>query len=66
MVASSDTAPVDDVRVYEVCDDSLGCPLGDSDDLGDVSEPDVGVLSDAQEYLRVVREERPGCRVIIA
>jgi hypothetical protein len=62
VVASSDSASVDDVRFDEVCDDSLGRALGDSDDLGDVSEPDVGVLGDTQEYLRVVREERPGCR----
>ena len=66
VVASSDSASVDDVRFDEVGDDSLGRPLGDSDDLGDVSEPDVRVSRDAQKHLRVVREERPGRRVIIA
>ena len=66
VVASSDSASVDDVRFDEVCDDSLGRALGDSYDLSDVSEPDVGVLGDTQEYLRVVREERPGRRVFLA
>jgi len=66
VVAASDSAPVDDVRVDEVCDDSLGGSFGDSDRLGDVPKPDVGVLRDAQEHLRVVREERPGRRVIVA
>jgi hypothetical protein len=66
VVASSDSAPVDDVCLDEVCDDSLGGSLGDSDCLGDVSEPDVGVLGDAQEHLRVVGEERPGRGVLVA
>ena len=66
VVASSDSASVDDVRFDEVCDDSLGRSLGDSDRLGDVPEPDVGLLRDAQEHLRVVCEERPGRGVLIA
>jgi hypothetical protein len=66
VVAASDSAPFDDVRVDEVCDDSLGGSFGDSDGLGDVPKPDVGVLRDAQEHLRVVREERPGRGAFVA
>jgi hypothetical protein len=65
VVSSSDSAPFDDVGLDEVCDDSLGRSLGDSDRLGDVSEPDVWVLRDAQEHLCVVREECPGRGVLV-
>jgi hypothetical protein len=43
----------------EVDHDPLGCSFGDADCLGDVSEPDVGIVRDAKQHLGVVCEERP-------
>ena len=46
----------------EVDHDPLGCSFGDADCLSDVSEPDVGIVGDAEQHLRVVCKERPaGC-----
>jgi len=60
VIASPVTAPFDDSGCREIRHDPLGRALGDSDRLGDVPEPDVAVLRDPQEHLRVIREERPG------
>lgn len=46
--------------VHEFREDPLRGPLGDTDTLGDVPEPDFGVLGEAEEHLGVVREEGPG------
>ena len=43
----------------EVDHDPLGCSFGDADCLGDVSEPDIGIVRNAKQHLGVVREERP-------
>lgn len=50
--------------VDQIGHDPLGGSFGDADALRDVAETDVAVTSDAEEHLRVVREERPGlsCR----
>ena len=66
VIPSPNTAPFDDAGCGEVCDDPLGCALGDPDCLGDVPEPDVAVLGDAQEHLCVIGEERPGCALLVA
>ena len=48
----------------EVGHDPLGCSFGDADCLGDVSEPDVGVVGDGKQHLGVVCKERPvGCSI---
>lgn len=44
----------------EIVDDCLHTSLRDSDLTGDVSQPDVGIARDADQHLRVMREERPG------
>jgi hypothetical protein len=42
----------------------LGCSFGDADRLGDVSEPDVGIVGYAKQHLSVVCEKRPmGCSI---
>lgn len=65
VVASSVTTPFDDAGRGEVRHDPLGRALGDPDRLGDVPEPDVAVLRDSQEHLRVIREERPGRAAVL-
>jgi len=48
----------------EVSHNPLGCSFSDADCLGDVSEPDVGIVGDAEQHLGVVCEERPvGCSI---
>jgi hypothetical protein len=37
----------------------MGCPLADADQVGDLRDQDVGILSDADEHVTVVREKRP-------
>ena len=66
VVAAADTAAIDDLCLDEVSDDSLRGPLGDSDLDRDVPERDVDVLGDADEHLRVVRQESPGSWVTVA
>jgi len=65
VVAAADPAAIDDLCLDEVGDDSLRGPLGDSDLVGDLPERDVVVLGDADEHLRVVRQEGPGSRVTV-
>jgi len=65
VVAAADAAAIDDLRLDEVSDDSLRGPLGDSDLDGDLSERGVDVLGDADQHLRVVRQECPGSWVIV-
>ena len=60
VVAAADAAAIDDPGLDEVGDDSLRGPLGDPDLVGDLPERDVDVLGDADEHLRVVRQEGPG------
>jgi hypothetical protein len=60
VVAPADPGAVDVAFGDEVVDDRLHGSLGDPDLCGDVTEADVRVARDAEEYLRVVREERPG------
>ena len=50
VIASPDTAPFDDAGCGEVCDDPLGCALGDPDCLGDVPEPELP----ARDWVRVL------------
>jgi hypothetical protein len=44
----------------------LACSFGDAHAFGDVAEAEVGRLGEAEQYLRVVREERPGGGFILA
>jgi hypothetical protein len=64
VVVSAPPALADDEsRVDQVGEDPLGGALRDPDPLGDVAEPNVPVTGDAEEDLRVVRQERPArCR----
>ena len=43
----------------EVSHNPLGCSFSDADCLGDVSEPDVGIVGDAKQHLGMVGQERP-------
>jgi hypothetical protein len=43
----------------QIGDDPLRCPFGDPDHLREIPEPNVGILSDTEQHLRVVREEPP-------
>lgn len=63
-VASSDTDGLYVAGFDEVGEDALGCALGDADVFGDVAEPDVGCVGEAQEDLGVVGEEGPGLWLI--
>ena len=60
VVPPADTPPFDVAGLNEVHDDALSRPLSDPDVLGEVPQPDVRVVCDAQEHLRMVRQERPG------
>ena len=53
----------DEAGLSEVADDSLGCPFGDPDALGDVAQPHVALPGDAQQDLGVVGDEPPGLAV---
>src|SRR5205085_11007366 len=51
---------LDDVAgLGEVGDDAVGAALGDPDPLGDVAQPDAGVMGDADQHPSVVGEEVP-------
>ena len=65
VIASPVTPPFDDSGCGEIRHDPLGRALGDPDSLGNVPEPDVAVLRDPQEHLRVIREERPRRGVVL-
>ena len=58
-VASAVSFAFEESGFGEVDDDPLGCSFGDADRVGDVSEPDVWIVGDAEQHLCVVREERP-------
>ena len=66
VVAATDSLAVDDPRLDEVCDDPLRGSFGYADLFSDVPEPDVDVLGDAEKDLRVVCEERPRRRALVA
>jgi hypothetical protein len=59
LVTSTDTGALDISSVDEIGHDSLRRPLGDPDVLGDVAKTNTRVSREAEEYLGVVREERP-------
>jgi hypothetical protein len=44
---------------HEVGDDPLGRPLRDADPARDVPDPDLRVTRDADQHVRVIREEGP-------
>src|SRR5262249_47400488 len=60
VVTSADSLALDIAGFDQVGDDALSCALRDPDLLGDVAEAHIGVALDAQQDLRVVREEPPG------
>jgi hypothetical protein len=65
VVSAPATLADDEPCIDEVGEDPLGGTLGDADPLGDVAQPDVPVAGDAEEDLRVVRQECPArCRLI--
>jgi hypothetical protein len=43
----------------EVSQDALGGSKRDADGVGDVAQADIGVAGDAEQHLRVVRDELP-------
>src|ERR671930_1700399 len=59
VVTPTDAPPLDVAGFDEVHEDPLSRPLRDTDVLGEVPQPDVRVVRDPQEHLRMVREERP-------
>jgi len=62
-VPPADALDRDEACLDEVCDDSLGCALGDADHLRDVSRPHVFVSGDTEQDLSVVGHEPPGLPV---
>ena len=63
VIASSDAGCLDVSGFDQVGEDALGCAFGDADAFGDVAEPDVVCLGEADEDLGVVGEEGPGLRL---
>lgn len=59
-VSPSGTSSKDIACGDEVGDDRLRSALGDSDALGDVAHADVGLVSDADQHMRMVGEKSPG------
>jgi hypothetical protein len=62
LVSPADAAPLEKPGVDELGDDSLNRSLGDADFLRDVPEANSSVSRDAEQNLRVVRDERPDGR----
>jgi hypothetical protein len=58
-VSTADPFALDVARFDQVGDDALGGSFGDSNALGDVTEPRVRVAVEAKKYLGVIREEPP-------
>jgi hypothetical protein len=58
-IAPPDLLTLEVAGLDQIGDDPLRCPFGDPDHLREISEPNVGILSDTQQDLRVVREEPP-------
>lgn len=56
----------DDAQVsggLEIVHNSMNRTFADSDQIGHFAQADVGLLGDADEYVGVVREERPSALV---
>ena len=66
VVSTSDAFAFDVAGFHQFGDDALGGPFGDSNRLGDVTEPCVGVAVEAEEDLGVVREEPPRLAVVVS
>jgi hypothetical protein len=60
LIASTDACALNVPRLHEVGDDSLCRPLRDPSQIGNIADPDLGIASDAEEYLRVACDEAPG------
>jgi hypothetical protein len=58
-VAAAFSKPVEVSGRDEVAHDALGSAFGDSDPVGDIAEPDPRVACDAQQSMRVIRQEGP-------
>ena len=59
VVSSSLALAVDVASLDEVAEYALGGALSDAHASGDVAKAEVGHLGEAEQYLCVVREERP-------
>jgi hypothetical protein len=59
VVATADPAAFEVAGLDQLGDDPLHGAFGDSDRVGDVPEPHVGIVGEAEQHLGVVREERP-------
>lgn len=59
MIASTDLLTVQVTRIFELVDDSLHRTDGDSDNVGNVTLASVGVLGNDNEYVSMVRQQRP-------
>ena len=64
-VSTADPFALDVAGLDQVGDDALGGTFGDSDALGDVTEPRVRVADETEQDLGVVREEPPGLVVVV-
>jgi hypothetical protein len=49
----------------QIGDDPLRSPFGDPDHLREIPEPNVGIPSDAEQHLSVIREEAPAVIALI-
>ncbi len=58
-VAAPLAAPLDVAGVLEIAEDAVGITLGDPHSACDLPNAHVGALSNSEQYLGVVRNERP-------
>ena len=58
-VAATLPLPLDVAGLDEVGQDALRGAEGDADRVSDVTQADIGVAGDAEQHLRVVRNELP-------
>jgi hypothetical protein len=59
LVATTDASPFDEARLDQLGDDPLDRPLGDAHVRGNLAEANARVTRDAEQHLRVVRDEGP-------
>src|SRR5438876_11062516 len=61
-LATSLTAPLDVAGILQVAQDAVRVTLGDACSRRDLSHADVRLLSNGEQYLGVIRDERPTVR----
>ena len=60
MVLSPQLDALQDSGFFEFLDDSLDSPLGDTDFISHLPQDHVGIFSQANQYVRMIGQKRPG------